>query len=618
MRSAYIVESISNAPIAAAGHGLSAMGGTSNGMRITTLKFVAGRKLNARKNLLLCSMACLFALNLFSGQQGKSANSGLSPRPRLVLLLIADQFSYDYLSRLRDKLTPSGFRLLLDGGADFTNCQFRQAANQTASGQAIIATGAYPWANGIIADSWYDRHKEKVTTAIPSDETISLAGAMGQSGTSRQLNGTTIGDQLKLATNGRAKVYTISSNPVPALLMAGKLANAAFWWDTKSGNFVSSSAFGHELPDWARAFNDLHLSDRYFGKTWQRLGQEGQYASSTRDDYPHERPFPGDGNQFPHLVSGAATSPNENFYKVFAGTPWANQLIADFAKELIEKENLGLHSDPDFLCLNFSPTEALSNGFGPNSEETQDMVMRLDQTVSDLLQFVDKRSSLNNCLVVFTADHGVSPIPELLKERGFDAGRIDPKAVRAAISAALEARLGKGDWIDAFEPPNLYLNLRTIDRLKFRQPDVEALAAKSAHGINGVGEVYNAAQFFLNELPNGPLAQSARRSYYWGRSGELLILPKPGYIFTSESDGTASGSPYSADDQVPLILFGHSVKSGRYGTSASPADIAPTIASIIGISVPSCSEGRALAEAFSPVYGPMQVRTNYAFANENP
>jgi arylsulfatase A-like enzyme len=546
------------------------------------------------------------------------AETDQSVRPRLVLLLIADQFSYDYLSRFRERFGTGGFRLLLDGGANFTNCRFQQASNQTASGQAVIATGAYPWANGIVANRWYDRHHDKVASAALADDDAYLSGMGSSAGSNPQLVGTTISDQLKLATNGRSKVFSLALTDITAILMAGKLANGAYWWDTRTGSFVSSSPLGRELPTWAKTFNEQHYSERYFGKPWQRLSNEADYSSSTRDDYPHERTLPGDGTQFPHVITGGAASPTEGFYANFAITPWANEMLVDFAKSAIAGENLGTHTDPDLLSINFSSTESLTNFFGPNSEEAQDMVMRLDQNLAGLLKYVDQRVGLTNCLIVFTADHGVSAIPELLRERGFDAGRIDPKSLESVLNNTLAARLGKGDWVKSFEPPNLYLNLQTIDSMKYRQPDVEALAAKSARSVTGVGEVYTAAQFFLNEMPNGPLAQTVRQSYYWGRSGELVILPKPGYVLTSETAGTASGSPFSYDAQVPLVLYGSGIRAGRYSHTANPADLAPTLASLLEIDTPSSSEGRALAEAFAQAYGPPRPHAVGSFATESP
>jgi predicted AlkP superfamily pyrophosphatase or phosphodiesterase len=555
--------------------------------------------------LVLALLALLFLVGPYAQVEAQMTPG----RPRLVVCLIADEFNYDYLVRFQDRFGAGGLKLLLDGGANFTNCQYQQASNQTASGQAIIATGSSPWANGIIADRWYDHRKAKLTTATAADDSGAISGGTG--GSSHNLNGTTFTDQIKLATNGRGKVITVGLTEAPPLILAGKLANAAYWWDTRTGSFVGSSQFVHDLPGWAKTFNDSHYADKYFGKPWNRLLAETQYLASTRDDYPHERPYTGDGRQFPHVISGGAGSPNEVFYGTFAQTPFGDQMVADFAKEAVDHESLGMHVDPDFLGVNFSATEAVGNAFGPNSQEMQDAVLRLDQSIASLLHEIDTKVGLNNCLIVFTADHGVAPIPELLRERGIDSGRIEPSAIKAGLSNALSGRLAKDDWVSEFQPPNLYLNLNTIDRLKYRQPDVEALAAKLAHSLSGVGEVYTAAQFFLNEVPNGPLSATVRRSYYWGRSGELIILPKPGYVFTPDAEGTSAGSPFSYDAQVPLIFYGGAVRSGRYGTTCSPIDIAPTISAVLGVDCPTMTEGRALHEALGQVNGPPTPRASF-------
>ncbi|HEY9731115.1 MAG TPA: alkaline phosphatase family protein [Drouetiella sp.] len=536
---------------------------------------------------------------LLTAAQTSPVQAQSSPtRPKLVLLLVADQFSYNYIPRYLDKFTSGGIKLLMDRGATFTNCKFANASTQSAVGHSIIATGAYPWATGIVGDDWYDRRKNKSISAV-SDDAMKIVGGTAPGSSSHYMQGTTIGDQMKLATNGRSKVITISLADRAALLLAGKLANGAYFWDTKTGAFVTAAQYGTDLAGWAQTFNDQHYADKYLGKQWQRLLPETQYTASTHDDYPHERGIPGDGKQFPHTITGGANGPGEAYYSAFAMTPWSNQMICDFAREAIDKESMGMHTDPDLLAVSFSAGENLGNAFGPYSQEVEDLTLRLDQSISGLIQHVDQKVGLDNCLIVFTADHGIAPIPEFLKERGLDSSRIDVKNFKTALDTQLRSRLGQEDWIEAFEPPNLYLNLNAIDRQKYRQPDVEALSAKMAHSIAGVGEVYTAAQFFTNQVPSGPLMDAVRKSYYWGRSGELFVMPRPGHIFISESTGTGTGSPYNYDTQVPLIFSGSNVQNGRFGQSSSPADIAPTITNLLGIEQPSLCEGRVLTEALS-------------------
>ncbi|MBI4532809.1 MAG: alkaline phosphatase family protein [Candidatus Melainabacteria bacterium] len=264
--------------------------------------------------------------------------------------------------------------------------------------------------------------------------------------------------------------------------------------------------------------------------------------------------------------------------------------------------------------MSFSAGDFLGHAFGPYSQEVEDLVLRLDQTLASFFQHLDQKVGLDKCLLILTSDHGVMPIPEFLKEKGLDAGRIDPKAFQNLLDAALDSRLGSESWIESFEPPNLYLNLDAIDKQKYRQPDVEALAAKLARSVPGVGDVFTAVQFFLNQLPSGPTVEAVKKNYYWGRSGELFVLTKPNYIFISEPNGTTHGSPYSYDSHVPFIMVGTGLRAGVYGSKCSPADIAPTIAAIVGIEPPELCEGRVLSEALGQVYGPPRPRSA-AFAS---
>lgn len=488
------------------------------------------------------------------------AQQAQSSKPRLVVFLVANQFSYDYLTRFWDKFSQNGLRYLVTEGANFTNCRYPQATGATAVGQAIIATGSYPWSNGIVGNSWYDRHKNRMVTAIIAEENLRPV-TIGASGTSaHSLVGTTIGDQLKLAFAGSSKVCTVALNDQSALLLAGKFGDNAFCWDTHNGMFVNAGQPGKELPTWASSFNEQHYADGYVGK-----------------------------------IEGASIS-NESFYTSFARTPWADQMVADFAKAIIEHEALGQHTSPDFLGINFASTENITSA---NSQERENAIVEFDLTIGNFLKFLDQKVGINNCLVVFTADRGACASPELFHESG---ETIESKSFAAQLNTLISARLGKDDWVEAFEPPNLYLNLGTIDRAKFRQPDVEALAAKMAHSISGTGEVYTAFQFFMNQLPSGPFTEAIRKSYYWGRSGELYVMPKPGFTFTS--NGTNSGTLYTYDSQVPLILCGALTQSGHFRFAVSPADIAPTVASILEITPPAICEGRVLNESLSQPYGP--------------
>ncbi len=542
---------------------------------------------------ILTSINCLlFPASAFADTRLASATV---TRPKLVLFLIADQFPYNYFSLCANKFQPGGFRYLLDNGANFTHCQYLGTTNQTASNLAVIATGAYPWSNGIIGNQWYDRRKQKVVKATSADENTPGSDVSTSPGRTHTLIGTTIGDELKISSSGLSRVISLSCSDQDAILFDGKLGDHAFWWDCHAGNFASVVRFGNELPDWTKKFNERHYCEQYFGKPWQPLVPSS--PTSTYDIY-QKAVSAGDKN-YAYLINNSSLSLGEGFYNQFMGSPWANQMLFDFAQEAIEQESLGKHNTPDLLAINFSSFEIVGKNYGSYSQESQDLVLRFDQSLADFLKFLDRKAGLTNCLIVFTACHGGPCSPELMRTQGLEAGIIDAKAFKEQLNTALSSRLGSANWIESFEPPNLYLNLSAIDHHNYHQPDIEKLAANLAHSISGTGEIYSAFQLFMNQLPNGPLVKGMRKSYFWGRSGELYVLPKPEFAFASETDTGASGSPYNYDVQVPLLIFGNSIRAGSYASAISPADIAPTVANILNICSPSVSEGRVLQEALS-------------------
>ena len=553
-----------------------------------------------RKSISLLMLVCMVLLGV---KQEVSAQSAISMQPKLVLMLVIDQFNFDYLNRFNERFGAGGFRYLMENGANFVNCHYRQATTVTAVGHSVISTGAYPWSTGVISNDWYSKRKEKEVQAV-DDDTVQMVGGNGGGASCRTMAGSTFGDEMRLATNGRSKVITCSLKDRAALFLAGRMANGAFWYDPRNGHFVSSSQFGGALPSWVTAFNDKRYADGFFGKPWQRLLPENLYNASTKDDYTYERALPGDGRSFPHQINGGASQPSEPFYTNFQMTPFANQMLADLAREAIDKEGLGTHENPDMLGISFSATDFLGHSFGPNSQEMEDMMLRLDQTLASLFQYLDQKVGLDKCLIVLSSDHGVCPIPEFLRDKGLDAGRIDPKAMRSLIEAALDQKLGADDWTSSFQPPNLYLNRVTIAKQKVRKQDVEDIAAQTAESVPGIGDVYTAFQFYMNQMPPSPNIDAVKRSYFQSRSGDLYITARPGHIFSSESNGTSHGSPYRYDAQVPLMLMGPGVRAGRYAQDCSPADIAPTISALLHINTPSLCEGRPLHEAIAPFYGP--------------
>src|SRR5690349_20069892 len=193
-------------------------------------------------------------------------------RPRLVLLIVVDQFRYDYLERFGDLFGQNGFRRLMRDGASWTQSNYDHMPTYTAPGHGTMMTGAYPAESGIVGNEWLDRASGKRVTSV-SDESVKLLGGLPTDPASSpwRLMASTVGDELRLATNDRAKVIGISVKDRSAILPAGRHANAAYWFSWTSGTMVSSTYYFNQLPAWVTAFNATKPADKYFGAKWDRL-----------------------------------------------------------------------------------------------------------------------------------------------------------------------------------------------------------------------------------------------------------------------------------------------------------------------------------------------------------
>ncbi len=518
----------------------------------------------------------LIAVLLFFGAGlNLSINANTNQRPKLIICLVANQFPCRYLSQWSDKFQTNGFRQLLENGANFTSCRYTAATNQTASNLAVIATGAYPCSTGVVGNEWYDRRKQKMVRASVPEETVS--GSEEVIGGTSYSYGTTIGDELKVLTNGLSRVISISTSQSDALLLSGKSGDGAFWWDCHYGKFVGLPHSNLTRASWLKECSGRAYCESFRNK--DRGGKSSNKKNTTADD--------------------------ENYYKEFIATPCSNQMLIDFAEKAIEQESLGKRDSTDLVNISFPAFEIADNNHAQSNPDAAELeatesVSRFDHSLADLFQFLDSKIGPANYLIVFTASHGAMHRPEVMRSQGLEAGIIEARSFTDQLNAALSSKLGKANWVEAFAPPNLYLNLSAIDHSAYKQPDIEKLAARLGR-VTGVAEIYTAFQFFMNQVPTGPQVESIQKSYFWGRSGELYVLPKPGYAFASETDGTTCGSPYSYDAQVPLIFYGNLFKAGTYSNASNPADIASTLANILDVNAPSLADGRVLSEALNVV-----------------
>ncbi len=537
-------------------------------------------------------------------------------QPKLVIILVIDQFRGDYLDRYRDALTaPNGFNLFLKRGAYFNNCYFQYANTKTAPGHATIGTGAYTDGHSISSNEWWDlaRNTDRPISSV-EDERYRLVGNFDDlprlqpapapapsdpriGASPRNLRATTIGDELRLATAGESRVFGISLKDRASILPAGQAANGAFWIDQTTGRFVTSSYYMNQLPDWATAFNK------------------------------GPRPM--------QAIHDAELTETTQFYSLVGRTPAANSYELDFAQALIAAERLGLHKSTDLLTVSLSANDILGHQLGPDYDTQREMVLALDRDLNTFFTALDKTVGLGNVMVALTADHGVAPIPSVSAQLGIASARFDVAAFTEEMNAALSARFSPGKpmqfMLSAQELPYLALDPRAFAALNVSEEQAEKAFEEAAPSLiaklgspsgppntNLIPEATrkyaeqrldtDASIVFMRsrvELAEGkiPATEFGRliaHSYSANGGWYVMMVPQAYQMELLSGIQTTHFSPWSYDRHVPLGFFGAAFVPGVYRQAVAPVDIAATFASLLGVNMPSASVGQVLTFALQP------------------
>lgn len=530
-------------------------------------------------------------------------------RPRLVLLIVVDQFRYDYLERFGDLFGAGGLRRLQQQGASWTQTNYDHIPTETAPGHATLLTGAWPAETGIIGNEWYDREAGKRVTNVSDDAARLFSGGPEEKASSpRRLLVSTLGDELRLATNGRAKVIGVSAKDRAAILAVGREATAAYWYSSLAGNMVSSSYYFNQLPTWVDRFNAARPADKFFGAHWERLLPEAEYLRRAGVDAAPWENVAGtkDTNAFPHIITGGAVAAGKEFYDELKYSPFSNDLLVAFAEQAITNEGLGADADTDVLSVSFSANDYVGHRFGPYSQEVMDMTLRVDRQIANLLDFVDERVGLRNTLVVFTADHGVAPVPEHAAALNLPGGRIKYSDLLAAVRSGIRARYQKAndaqdttaDYVLTFANDSVYFNAAALKRDNISLDDIERVAGEAGTTLPGISRYFTRTQLERGAVsPADPIARRALHGFNARRSGDVVFIQEPFKYLTDGTIVATHGAPYSYDTHVPMIIMGGGVRAGLYIEAATPADIAPTLASLLRVQAPSNATGRVLVEA---------------------
>lgn len=514
-------------------------------------------------------------------------------RPKLVVGIVVDQMRYDYLYRYWSKYGNDGFKKMLSQGFNFKNTQYSYVPTYTGPGHASIYTGSVPAINGIVGNSWYERDQKKVVYCV-EDNTVQTLGSSSDSGlmSPANLKTTTITDELRLATNKEAKVVGVALKDRGSILPAGHMANGAYWFDSPSGNWITSTYYYKQLPQWVQDFNNQKLADQYLSQPWETLLPIEEYTESTADDMPWERALRGEEKPvFPHNVPAIRGKD----YDLIRSIPAGNTFTKDFALAALRGEELGKDDVTDFLTISFSTPDYVGHSFGPNSIEAQDVFLRLDREMADLISTIEKEVGKGEVLFFLTADHGAAHVPTFLQEMKVPAGLGSSDVIRDSVDAYLDKTYGKADWIERYINQQIYLNHTVIDSKKLDIADVQQRVANYVLRIDGVMRAVPATTLLSNNWSSGMMAR-VESGYNAKRSGDVVILLEPAWFegYGKEPKGTTHGSQANYDTHVPLLWYGWNVKAGESDAQAEVSDIAATLASWLYIQEPNGSVGKPL------------------------
>ncbi len=508
--------------------------------------------------------------------------------PRLVILISIDQMRADYFERFEKEFT-GGLRRLYREGRVYTQADLNYASSETGPGHATLATGSYPRTHGILANEWPDRFSRRQMYCVADTSAKAVAGEGGKI-SPRNLAVTALGDWLK-ASSPQSKVISVAVKDRSAVLMGGQRPDYAFWYSSETGHMVTSDYYLKTLPEWAEQFNASNWVETKVPAVWTKLKEEKVYAQLGPDEMAGEFIW-GETTTFPH-----AFQPGREKSQMLT-SPWGDMIILDFAAAAMRAEKLGQRGPTDFLAIGLSCTDYIGHAFGPDSHEMHDHLLRLDRALGDFLQLVDRIVGKGKYIVALSADHAVLPLPEYLTQfKKEKAQRIiyerDLKPGIENSTTKLQQEIGTDEPLIQ---QNAFLNYaaaakRGLDSLTF-----EAKVRTALLQVEGIADVYFRRELLNPHSPYRPYIDLFRRSYYAPRGEDFQIRFCENCLITSRPTGTTHGSPYRYDTHVPVVFFGKNVKAGRSDREVHTADVAPTLAKMLGVSYPASVEGVPLPE----------------------
>ncbi len=538
-----------------------------------------------------------------SGQGGKgaAAKKAQQPlRPKLVVLLVVDQMRGDYVDKFRGQWS-GGLKRLLTEGAWFRAAAYPYAATETCVGHSTISTGSFPASHGMVANAWWDREQQKMTTCTndPNAKNSAYAGASAKGGDSAwRMQLPSFAEELKFQAGSATRVVTVSVKARSAITMAGHKGDAVTWIDSP-GTLVTSSVYSP--APFVEEFAEKNPVTQDYGKTWSVSLPQSAYLYD--ETAAGARAPDGWTTTFPHALRGkeGSAGPDEAFYEQWASSPFANTYLTKLAKAAVDSLGLGKSGATDFLGVSYSSVDYVGHEFGPRSWEIQDILARLDKDLGELFAYLDKKVGAGNYVVALTADHGVAPVPVDMQKTGVDAGVLNLPELQERIEKALEPMNYAKPVVARMAGSEVYFSEGVYGRLK-TDPAAMKVVLDAIATMPGVAAVYRAEDLGNGTTPIAQTRKAAVLSYFAGRNGDLFVLQKPYWLMDSSAGankrntGTSHGTPYYYDQHVPILLMGFGIQAGEYFEAVTPADIAPTFGALTGVTL-ATRDGRVLVEA---------------------
>jgi len=513
-------------------------------------------------------------------------------RPKLVVGVVVDQMRWDFLYRYYDRYAETGgFKRLLNQGFSCENTFIPYAPTVTGPGHASIYTGSVPGINGITGNLWWDNqlNKSVYCTEDTTVKTVSVSASTAGLQSPRNLLVTTISDELRLATNFRSKVIGVAIKDRGGILTAGHSANAAYWYDPKIGEWITSTYYMNELPLWVKNLNAKKLVDKYYQQGWNTLYPIATYLQSSADDKIYEgKPL---GKSFPYDLK-QFTGKN---YNIISVTPYGNSFTIDMAKAALEAESLGADNQTDLLAISFSSPDYIGHTFGPNSVEQEDNFLRLDKDLGEFLDFLDAKIGKGQYLFFLSADHGVAHVPQFLEEHKIPAGKVELASLQETMNTQLKQKFGADNLIVSMYNYQVHLNHGIIDNQKLDNTAIRKWVIDHLSKQPFISHAFEIDKLSETTI-NAKIKTMLANGYYPKRSGDIQYIFLPQYIESYGNTGTTHGlwNPYDA--HIPLLFYGWNIKKGKTNREIYMTDIAPTLAALLHIQVPNGSVGRVIEE----------------------